>query len=83
MADQFTLDDLKDILVNRVGMDEGDIPDDPSTTFEAVGLDSLAILEIQLEVEQRYGFKIEESEAEQVKAFGDAVSLVNGKLAAG
>lgn len=82
MADQFTLDDLKSILVDRVGMNEGDVPDDPSTTFEDAGLDSLAILEIQLEVQQRYGFEIDESEAANVKTLQDAVDLVNAKLAA-
>jgi acyl carrier protein len=82
MADQFTLDDLKGILVDRVGMNEGDVPSDPGTTFEDAGLDSLAILEIQLEVQQRFGFEIAESEAEQVKTLQDAINLVNTKLAA-
>ena len=82
MADQFTLDDLKGILVDRVGMNEGDVPSDPSTSFEDAGLDSLAILEIQLEVQQRYGFEIDESEAANVKTLQDAVDLVNTKLAA-
>jgi acyl carrier protein len=82
MADQFTAEDLKAILVDRVGMSEADVPDDPGTTFEAAGLDSLAILEIQLEVQQRYGFEIDESEAEQVKTLQDAIDLVNQKLAA-
>lgn len=82
MADQFTIDDLKGILVDRVGMNEGDVPEDPATTFEAAGLDSLAILEIQLEVQQRYGFEIDESEAANVKTLQDAVDLVNAKLAA-
>lgn len=82
MADTFTLDDLKGILVDRVGMSEGDVPGDPSTSFEDAGLDSLAILEIQLEVQQRYGFEIDESEAAGVKTLQDAVDLVNTKLAA-
>ena len=82
MADTFTLDDLKSILVDRVGMSEGDVPSDPSTSFEDAGLDSLAILEIQLEVQQRYGFEIDESEAAGVKTLQDAVDLVNTKLAA-
>jgi acyl carrier protein len=82
MADQFTVDDLKAILVDRVGMNEGDVPSDPSTSFEDAGLDSLAILEIQLEVQQRYGFEISEDEAGSVKTLQDAVDLVNNKLAA-
>jgi acyl carrier protein len=82
MAVQFTIEDLKGILVDRVGMNEGDVPSDPSTSFEDAGLDSLAILEIQLEVQQRYGFEIDEAEAANVKTLQDAVDLVNAKLAA-
>src|SRR3712207_6234517 len=42
VAQQFTFDDLKEILVNRVGCPAGDIADDPNTSFEDMGLDSLA-----------------------------------------
>ena len=80
MADTFDFDDLKGILTGRIGLDEGDIPDDPQTSFESVGLDSLAIMEIQLEVEQRYGFTVSEEDAAGIKTFQDAISYVQGRL---
>lgn len=80
MAEQFTYDDLKEILANRVGMEPEDIPADPSAAFEDVGLDSLAILEIQLEVEQRYGFEVSEDDAAQIKTLNDAVNYVQRRL---
>ena len=82
MADEtFGFDDLKGILTGRIGLEEADIPDDPDTTFESVGLDSLAIMEIQLEVEQRYGFQVAEEDAAGIHTFGDAISYVQKRLA--
>ena len=81
MADEFTYDDLKSILTGRVGMEPDDVPDDPGTTFEAVGLDSLAMVEIQLEVEQRYGFEVTDEDAATIKTFADAVNYMQGKMA--
>lgn len=81
MADTFTFDDLKEILTGRVGMEPEDVPDDPNTTFEASEVDSLAILEIQAEVEQRYGFEVSQDEAATIKTFADVVDYVQRKMA--
>ena len=54
----FTLTDLKTILVDRIGIPEGDIPDDLATAFTDLGMDSLAIVEVQLAIQQEYGIKI-------------------------
>jgi len=80
MADTFGFEDLKGILTGRIGVDAADIPDDTSTTFESVGLDSLAIMEIQLEVEQRYGFEVAEEDAAAIKTFDDAITYVQRRL---
>jgi acyl carrier protein len=58
-------------------------PDDPDLTFEEVGLDSIAFLEIQIEMEQRYGFHVSEEEARQIRTLGDAVDYVNRRLGTG
>lgn len=81
MTTQFTLADLRQILTGRIGVDEADIPDDPDTTFDDIGLDSLAIMELQLEVEQRYGVRVPEEDAEKIRSFREAVDYINGKLA--
>jgi acyl carrier protein len=81
MPTQFTLADLQQILINRIGVDEEDIPDDPDATFDSIGLDSLAVMELQLEVEQRYRFRISQEDAEQLRSFREAVDYVNGQLA--
>ncbi len=83
MADQFTYDDLKEILTGRVGMETGEVPDDPNTTFVAADVDSLAIMEIQAELEQRYGFEVTEEDAADVKTFADVIAFVQRKLDGG
>jgi acyl carrier protein len=82
MATQtFTFDDVKRILVDRVGMDEADIPDDPEATFDSMGLDSLAFVEIQLAMQQEYGFTISDEDAERIQTVGEAIDYVNERLA--
>lgn len=81
MAQTFAFEDLKDILVNRVGLAEDAVIDDPKATFEDMGLDSLAFVEIQLTVQQDYGFTIPEDDVDDITTVGDAIDYVNRRLA--
>jgi acyl carrier protein len=79
-AQTFTFDDVKRILVERVGMNEEDVVDDPAATFESMGLDSLAFVEIQLAMQQEYGFTIPDEDAESITTLGEAIDYVNRRL---
>lgn len=78
---QFAFEDLKRILVDRVGLPESDVIDDPEATFEDMGLDSLAFVEIQLAMQQEYGFAIADEDAEKIHTVGEAIEYVNRRLA--
>jgi len=78
---QFTFEDLKRILVDRVGLDEGDVKDDPEMTFDDLGLDSLAFVEIQLAMEQDYGITVGDEDADQIHTIGEAIDYTNRRLA--
>ncbi len=78
---QFGFDDLKRILVDRVGLPEEDVKNDPEMTFDEMGLDSLAFVEIQLAMEQEYGFTIADEDAEQIHTVGAAIEYCNRRLA--
>jgi acyl carrier protein len=78
---QFGFDDLRRILVDRVGLAEEDVKEDPSTTFDDMGLDSLAFVEIQLAMEQEYNFTISDEDAENIHTVGEAIAYVNRRLA--
>ena len=81
MAQQFTMDDLKDVLVNRIGLPERDLTMEPQVSYEDLGLDSLAFMEIQLEMEQRFGFSVSDEDAQHIKTLGESVDYVNRRLA--
>ena len=78
---QFGFEDLRRILVDRVGLAEEDVKEDPSTTFDDMGLDSLAFVEIQLAMEQEYNFTISDEDAESIHTVGEAIEYVNRRLA--
>ena len=77
---QFGFEDLKQILVDRVGLREEDVKDDPSLTFDDMGLDSLAFVEIQLAMEQEYGVSVSDDDAASIHTVGEAIDFVNRKL---
>jgi acyl carrier protein len=79
----FTYDDLKNILVHRVGLKEKDVPQDVNVAFDDMGLDSLAFVEIQLAVQQQYGFSIPDGDAQSIRTMGDAISYTNRRITEG
>lgn len=81
MADTFTFEDVKRILVERVGVAEENVVDDPNATFEDMGLDSLAFVEIQLAIQQEYGFTIPDEDADKLQTVGQGIDYVNQRLA--
>ncbi len=76
----FSYADLKRLLVERIGMSEEEVGDDPSVKFDDLDLDSLAFEEIQLALENAYGFTISYEDAQGIVTLGDAVSYTNGRL---
>jgi acyl carrier protein len=80
-AQTFSFEDLKRILVDRVGLEEDKVVDDPDASFEEMGLDSLAFVEIQLAMQQEYGFSIPDEDAAGIETVGKAIEYVNRRLA--
>ena len=77
---RFTFDDLKEILVNRIGVAESAVVNDPKLAFEDIGLDSLAFVEIQLALQQQYGFTIPDEDAHEITTIGQAIDYTNRRL---
>ena len=78
----FTYDDLGEIMVDRLGLAPDEIPVDPDTAFTDVGLDSLAVVEIQSAIQQRYGFRIPDEDAGTMTTLRETVDYVNERLGA-
>jgi len=80
VADRFTFDDLKAILVTRIGLPADQVVNDPAASFAAMGLDSLALVEIQLAVQQRYGFSVPDEDAQKIQTVGQAIDYTNRRI---
>jgi acyl carrier protein len=46
-----------------------------------MGLDSLAFVEIQLAIQQEYGFTIPDEDADKLQTVGEGIDYVNERLA--
>jgi acyl carrier protein len=77
----FTFADLKGLLVERIGMSEEEVGQDPALAFDEMDLDSLAFEEIQLALENAYGFSISFEDAQTIRTLGDAVEYTNRRIA--
>ena len=78
---EFTFDDLKRLLVERIGLTAEEVGDDPSRRFDEMDLDSLAFEEIQLVLENAYGFTISYEDAQTIVTQQDAIDYTNSRLA--
>jgi acyl carrier protein len=77
----FGFDDLKRLLEHRVGLTSEEVGDDPGRRFDEMDLDSLAFEEVQLALEDAYGFSISYQEAQSIVTLGDAIDYTNRRIA--
>ncbi|GGV77844.1 actinorhodin polyketide synthase [Streptomyces gelaticus] len=80
----FTLDDLKLILRTGAGTDEGvDLDGDIlDTDFEALGYESLAMLETGSRIEREYDITLDEEALAEARTPRTLIAFVNEHLAA-
>ena len=70
-----SFDDIESILVKKVGLAPQTLADTPENTLEDLGLDSLAVLELQIVITKQYGVEIpDESGSLNV---GEIVEYIN------
>jgi acyl carrier protein len=69
---------VKEIIVNKLGVEESQITDDASFTND-LGADSLDTVELIMEFEKEFNVTIEDSDAEKIQTVGDAVKYLESK----
>ncbi len=70
---------LTDLLVDELGLDREAV--NPDATFEGdLEVDSLGVVELLMALEDTFGIKIADEEAEQISTVGQAVDMVQDKL---
>jgi acyl carrier protein len=70
---------LTELLVNELGLDREQITMEASFQ-EDLEVDSLGVVELLMALEDEFGVKIPDEEAEQITTVGEAVELVEAKL---
>ncbi|MEX1038509.1 MAG: acyl carrier protein [Acidimicrobiia bacterium] len=70
---------LSGVLVSELGLDADKINDDAHFE-EDLDVDSLGVVELLMALEDEFGVKIPDEEAESIMTVGQAVDLVHAKL---
>jgi acyl carrier protein len=71
---------VKEIIVNKLGVDEGQITPEASFTND-LGADSLDTVELVMEFEKAFGLTIPDEDAEKIGTVGDAIKYIKSKAA--
>ncbi|OLT25800.1 hypothetical protein BJF79_44030 [Actinomadura sp. CNU-125] len=78
---RFTLDDVRRLIRECAGESGVDLDGDiGELSFEELGYDSLAVLELAARVQQEYGIAMPDEAVEQMKTPEEAVGYVAGRL---
>jgi acyl carrier protein len=70
---------LGGVLVSELGLDAEKINDNAHFE-EDLDVDSLGVVELLMALEDEFGVKIPDEEAESIMTVGQAIDLVHGKL---
>lgn len=70
-----TFSDVESILVKKVGLAPQTLADNPEGSLEDLGLDSLAVLELQIVITKQYGVEIPDESGEL--NVGEIVDFIN------
>ena len=77
MADTFA--DIKEIIVDLLGVDEGKVT--PDARFrEDLEADSLDLVELIMAFEDKFGGEISDEDAQKITTVGEAVAYVDERM---
>jgi acyl carrier protein len=75
VTDGTTYDRLKKIIVEQLGVDEGEVTPQDSLV-EELNADSLDLVELIMSLEEEFGLEISDEDAERIQKVSDAVEYI-------
>jgi len=73
-----TLEVIQDILVGKFALDRATLT--PDASLDRLGIDSLAVLELLFDIEDRFGLKIKEDTPDSLATLQDVVLYIDSLL---
>ena len=67
---------LKDIVIDRLGVEESEVSRDANFT-EDLDADSLDVAFLVMDAEKEFGISIPDADAQKIHIFGEAVDYIN------
>lgn len=71
-------DKVKSIIVEQLGVDEGEVTTEASFTDD-LGADSLDIVELVMAFEEEFNIEIPDEEAEKISKVQDAIAYIDSQ----
>ena len=80
MSEEKNFEALKELIVKQLGV-EAEAVTQEASFIDDLGADSLDTVELVMNIEDKFGIDIPESETETIKTVQDALNFVNKALA--
>ncbi|MHB9112563.1 MAG: acyl carrier protein [Thermoleophilia bacterium] len=78
MTKEEVFDQIKAMLVDQLGVDEDDVKMEASFQDD-LDADSLDLVELIMEMEDKFGVKISDEEAQSIRTVSEAVEFVSAR----